>query len=287
MKNPVRNKNGFTLLELILSMALLAVIVTMVMAGLRLGIQSQEAGESAVESRQRLRIISLQLAQKIKSTYPVFITPINRSTLGEDEKIVTQPASLAFEGGKDFIRLLTFASTLTETGSALRPHEVKFFLGEHPDTRKKGILMTERDLSNEEPFSRINTRAGNVRTILLAENVSSLKFRYYQMEKFIDAEFPEEKNETVAGRWVDTIRFLSPEFMTPTSTIAEDNASEKETGLPLALPRGVEVVLGWTDPLADDEQEKIIHSPPIIIPLHSGMKFTLPEVEEEEDDASS
>ena len=66
MKRLFKNQSGFTLLELILSMAIVAIIVALGLGGVRLGISARDVGEQKVDIYQRLRIISEQLRQKLQ-----------------------------------------------------------------------------------------------------------------------------------------------------------------------------------------------------------------------------
>jgi len=62
-------RGGFTLLELLISMTLLAVIMVIVLGAFRLGISAWEKGERAVEARQRHRIILDYLKQQLSSMH--------------------------------------------------------------------------------------------------------------------------------------------------------------------------------------------------------------------------
>jgi len=282
--SPVRNKNGFTLLELILAMAIVGMIVTAAMGGLRLGIQAQEAGESRLDARQRLRVIASQLAQKIKSTYPVMILP----ETGAEEAAggVKKPAGvLAFEGGRDFIRFVTFGGVLTSTGPVRWPHEVSFYIGKHPRTGEQGLLMTERDLVNQAPFSRPSPLSPKARHHLLAEGVTYLEFRYYMIDKTAIAEQktgPEDLSEPVVGEWVDSVVFHAPGAPKPATAVQPPRGLTAET--PITLPRGIEIYVGLAEtPGKDDREPQILRSFPLILSLKTGMKFAVPPPAEESD----
>ena len=77
MKLQLNNQFGFTLLELILSLSIVAMIVALALGGVRLGIVARDVGEQKVDTYQRLRIISEQLKQKLQSTYPVYVSQID------------------------------------------------------------------------------------------------------------------------------------------------------------------------------------------------------------------
>ena len=52
MKHPFKNQMGFTLLELILAMSIVAIIVALGLGGVRLGISARDVGEQKVETYQ-------------------------------------------------------------------------------------------------------------------------------------------------------------------------------------------------------------------------------------------
>jgi general secretion pathway protein J len=63
-------KSGFTLLELILAIAILSIVTLIIGSGFRLGINAWERGESEATETQRLRVLSGLMTQQLKSAYP-------------------------------------------------------------------------------------------------------------------------------------------------------------------------------------------------------------------------
>ena len=70
-----RKTSGFTLLELIISLSILAVVIVIIFGAMRIGIRAWEKGEKNVESQQRKRVVfdlvkhqisSASLTRKIK-----------------------------------------------------------------------------------------------------------------------------------------------------------------------------------------------------------------------------
>jgi len=275
MIKPVNNANGFTLLELILALVIVGFIVGISLGAIRLGIATQETGSKRAETFQRLRIIGEHLSEKIKSSYPVFIAASQQNDLlaaAQAQRI------LAFEGKKDSIRFVTFANPISSPDETVWAHEVKFFLGKHPQTGETGIIMMEKDISDGDIFSSSSGTKDEARYFLLAKNISHLKFRYYQLEKEVK-KVPGATKDTViyTGKWADKINFNSePEIVTQNKNLPEKDS-------PLTLPKAVEISLGLMEPAVAGKSTvpKLISSPPIHLLLHSGMEFKLPEVANE------
>jgi len=70
MKMPDK-RSGFTLLELIISLTIIAVIVTVIQNGFHIGIRAWEKGESAIEEQQRYRFVLELIQEQLASAFPV------------------------------------------------------------------------------------------------------------------------------------------------------------------------------------------------------------------------
>ena len=287
MKHPFKNQMGFTLLELILAMSIVAIIVALGLGGVRLGISARDVGEQKVETFQRLRIISEQLKQKLQSTYPVFISQKD-GTPGVTVS-VTSKKILAFEGNTDSIRFVTFATPMTASDPKTLTHEVKIYIGEHPETGQTGVILMERDVSNGDIFSRIDPRSDSVRYFVLAENAAQMKFRYYLMKKLPPSEVAgADKNALqFTGQWVNRIS-IETFKQSQASSSQKNPLLEFEKDNKISLPRAVEITIGITpQPKPGEEEEdkelEPVFSPPIIVLLNSGMEFARPPIEKEAD----
>ena len=282
MCRQLKNQMGFTLLELILAMSIVAIIVALGLGGVRLGISARDVGEQKVEIYQRLRIISEQLKQKLQSTYPVFVSQkdgVPGVTVPNSSKRI-----LAFEGNTDSIRFVTFATPMTASDPTTLTHEVKFYIGEHPETEQTGVILMERDISDGNVFSRIEPRSDSIRYFVLAENAAQLKFRYYLMKKLPPQEVEgEDKNALqFSGQWVDQVSI-------ETFKQSQANSSQKNPILDfektnkISLPRAVEITIGIIPQPkpgeeVEDEGLEPVFSPPIIVLLNSGMEFARPHI---------
>lgn len=287
MKHPFKNQTGFTLLELILAMSIVAIIVALGLGGVRLGISARDVGEQKVETYQRLRIISEQLKQKLQSTYPVFVS--QKDGVPGVPVPVTSKRILAFEGNTDSIRFVTFAAPMTASDPTTLTHEVKFYIGEHPETEQTGVILMERDITDGDVFSRIDPRSDSIQYFLLAENAAQLKFRYYLMKKLPPQEVEGEGKNALqfSGQWVDRIS-IETFNQSPASSSQKNPILDFEKANKISLPRAVEITIGIIPQPkpgeeVEDEGLEPIFSPPIIVLLNSGMEFARPPIEKEAD----
>ena len=279
MKCLRKSNQGFTLLELILSLGIIGFIVTISLGAIRLGASAQETGQLKTDTFQRLRLIQNQLGQKIKSNYPVFM--FQEKTIFTSKNSQEKPKRLlSFEGKNNSLRFVTFSSSLTSQGKSPWIHETIFYVGEHPKSGKSGIIMAERTVAPKNSTGSVLNKIGHSRLFLLAEDVDYLKFRYYQMRKLSPAEteLQLDKSKKYEGKWVTSVK--NNTFKTKPNELIEEQQTRLhfEENNKMTLPRAVEVSLGLKELTRPSSQKgsRVIFSPPIIIPLYSGMRFALP-----------
>ena len=279
MKYLRESNQGFTLLELILSLGIIGFIVTISLGAIRLGASAQETGQLKIDTFQRLRLIQNQLGQKIKSNYPVFM--FRGGDVFTPKKAQEKPKRiLSFEGKNNSLRFVTFSSPLTSQGKSPWIHETIFYVGEHPKSGKSGIIMAERTVAPKNSTHSALNKIKQDRLFLLAEDVEYLKFRYYQIRKLTPAETELllDKSKKYEGHWVTSVTHKA--FNTKADELAEEQESRIrfQENNKMTLPRAVEVSLGLKElsRQSSEKESRIIFSPPIIIPLYSGMRFALP-----------
>jgi len=277
MKHLRESNQGFTLLELILSLGIIGFIVTIALGAIRLGASAQETGQLKIDTFQRLRLIQNQLGQKIKSNYPVFIFQKKTVFASKNSEKNTEKI-LSFEGKSNSLRFVTFSSQLTSQGKSPWTHETIFYVGEDPKSGKSGIIMEERTVAPKNSTDPLKIKNG--RLFLLAEDVDYLKFRYYKVKKLSPAEteLQIDKSKKYEGQWVNSIEHNN--FQAKVGELTEEGQTRLnfEIKNKISLPRAVEVSLGLNEIARSSSSKKTrtISPPPIIIPLYSGMKFALP-----------
>ena len=283
MKLLRESKKGFTLLELILALGIVGFIVIISLGAIRLSTTAQETGHSKIDTFQRLRLIKNQLTQKIKSTYPVFVYP-EESFFTSKKVKEKQTRLLAFEGTSDSIRFVTFSPPLTSQGQSPWMHETVFYSGQHPESGKSGIIMTEKNITSGYNSKLAFNDSDQGQIFLLAENVAHLKFRYYQMEKLSPNELESQTDKPISykGKWVTSVKRVSSRAFNNIKK-GEQERIDFENNHKISLPRAIEISLGLRESSkpGSKNEPRIIFYPPITVPLYSGMSFALPVKKDE------
>jgi general secretion pathway protein J len=151
-----RAARGFTLIELVLALSIVAVMLTILFGGLRVGLRAWQRGEERAEALEHARSMTQLIEQTLSGTY-AFQGQVDQNTqsrilfLGEAEKVslvttsppLPLPAPIAFTA-------VTFAM---EAGAAF------------------GLAIREKALPNFDPFE-------TVRPSLVDPTVTAIRFRY-------------------------------------------------------------------------------------------------------------
>ena len=140
--------------------------------------------------------------------------------------------------------------------------------------------MAERTVAQKNSTGSVFNKINQDRLFLLAEDVEYLKFRYYQIIKLSPAEIELQldKSKKYEGHWVTSVEHNTFKTKADELTKEQETRIHFEENNKMSLPRAVEVSLGLkelTRP-SSKKESRIIFSPPIIIPLYSGMRFALP-----------
>jgi general secretion pathway protein J len=146
--------SGFTLVELILALAIVAALLVTAFGGLRVVLAAVQRGEERIEAHQHVRSLSTLLARSVGAAYPY------RGPMGE-----AREARLLFRGQASVLEFVTqappfpLAAPIAFTAVALAHVE-----GE-------GLVIRERALPNNDPFTAATV-------VLRDPTVTSLQFRY-------------------------------------------------------------------------------------------------------------
>lgn len=273
--NPKRTfESGFTILELIIAIALIAILVTACLMGVRLATASREEGTQRTDLYQRLRVIHERLHTTLGSAHFIFV-PVDSESLipEENEAKADETKILAFEGKPESLKFVTFSDKLMAGDASPWMHEVRFYLQKNADTGHHELLMNERDFSPKDFFKQDSLESKAGQTLILAQDVVYLKFRYYKEspKKEKNSDSTEDKPVKSSGEWTDKIITEPIDFKS--KTVSDKNADKNKESV--VFPRAVEVSVGLLkqDLLETGEEQSIIELPPTIITIQVGRTF--------------
>jgi len=128
---------GFTLIEVILAVSILAVVVLLATAALRVGLRAWEAGQRRVDAQQESRALVELLSEALAGAFPY------QGRLGQNPERI-----MLFEGEAEEVRFVTNAPPLALEAPAAPFHAV--VLGR---TGQDTLRLIERLVPAEEPFA--------------------------------------------------------------------------------------------------------------------------------------
>ncbi len=255
----LRQKNGFTLLEVVISMAIIGIMSVIIYNGLRLGIKARETGENFEENNQRIRSICSMVLSQIKSARPYFYP----------DKENPEKKKLAFVGKPDSIQFITSAARLTPGKTNEGIHESTIYLEEQGDQGSGALLLEEAAIHYPDIFE------SEVEPVVLAEDVTDLHFRYYYTVK--------DEMGDVEGKWTD--HYDEGLFNQESSDDAEGEEGEQNSDESLTrLPTAVEISFTILIPRKDSDRKSVrnLMFPPTIIYIQSGLEGTPVTIPEDE-----
>ena len=174
---PKTTSQGFTLIEVTITLTILGFIVLIVFGAFRMGVSAWEKGDSVKDEYERVRIASQLISRQFKSIVPY--------------RVKTQKAEgdyLAFEGKSQTVRFVSAVST-----RARRPEGFVYAIYEFKqEGRDEGhLVLYEQRALNKDLF---DGHPKEEEAVSLCEGISKVRFEYYREENV-------EKSQQ--GGWVD------------------------------------------------------------------------------------
>ncbi|MEI7868630.1 MAG: prepilin-type N-terminal cleavage/methylation domain-containing protein [Candidatus Methylumidiphilus sp.] len=157
------SQTGFTLLEVIIATVLLAVMMTLLLGGMRVGASSWEQGERLADRTSRLMVVDNFFRSHLSDVKPLFESPT-------DNRLVGAPPRLLFRGGTDW---LEYAGALPPQ---VRGGIYKFRLHLAEEGERRDLKLAMRPFSTGEKGGSVEP----IEDVLVLENVQSLHFSYYK-----------------------------------------------------------------------------------------------------------
>jgi general secretion pathway protein J len=151
-----RDERGFTLVELIIALAIVGALLAVAFGGLRVALAAWRQGEDRAEAHQHVRGVALMLARALEGTYPY------TGARGEAPE-----AELLFEGRPQSLQLVTRSAPFPFTA----PIAFTAVVIERTEGEQGGLVVRQRPLPNRNPFT-------DAAVVLQDPSVTSLAFSY-------------------------------------------------------------------------------------------------------------
>lgn len=191
-----RSDRGFTLLELVIALAIVGALLVVAFSGLRVAIAAWTQGENRAEAHQHLRGIALVLERTLATTYPY------RAPAG-----AAPGATLLFRGTE---ARLEFVTQSPPAPASIPIAFTAVVIGLESD-ESRALVVRQRPLPNRDPFTAATET-------LRDPSVSTLRFRYMTedggwMDSW-DAEaengLPHAVEITIASAWAGRPETVGP-----------------------------------------------------------------------------
>jgi general secretion pathway protein J len=152
-----RGAGGFTLLELLIALAIVAALLAIVFGGLRVGLAAWSQGEDRADAHQHLRGTAVVLARAVGSAYPY------RASAGQSPEPV-----LLFQGTEQRLALITRA---TPFPASIPVAFTAVIIGLESGEAGPALVVRQRAMPNQQPFTEAEV-------MLRDPEIHRLEFRY-------------------------------------------------------------------------------------------------------------
>ncbi len=165
-----RNKSGFTLVEVMISVAILALIVSMLYIAFASSVKTMETGTEGGEIFRKAGVVLNRMAQEISCA----------RLPSKEEEASTQYAFIGEDKTEDGVPqdTLTFISTaLPLQGPSRGIKQVGYYIAPDSETDKLALFMQE-----DTTPALVNSPENAAKGMLLAEGIEGLDLTYYDSQ---------------------------------------------------------------------------------------------------------
>ena len=158
-----RDERGFTLVELLIALAIVGALLAIAFGGLRVAMASWRQGEDRAEAHQHVRSVALTLARAVSAAHPY------RGSRGLSPEVV-----VLFSGTEQRLEFVTQAAPFPGA-TPIAFTAVVFAL----DDGEPGLVVRQRVLPNREPFEEAEV-------VYRDPSVTALRFAYLDEGSWTD-----------------------------------------------------------------------------------------------------
>lgn len=166
----MNSDEGFTLIEMILAVTILAIVVGIVLESFFIISRIWEKGGDLAEDRQMKRVAVESIATQLKSLYPF------------NDKVDDVRISWFF-GGPDTVSFLSTTTFFTTKEKDPGLYLATYFVDSSEESGSRGLVLKQ----DYPPGIRLEEGA-SADSLILDENVIGLKFNYYASDYNMDGE---------------------------------------------------------------------------------------------------
>jgi len=156
----IASQHGFTLLELLIAISIVAALLAIAFGGLRVGLAAWRQGEDRAEAHQHVRGVTHALARVLSGAYPYTAS-----------RAEAPDPQILFKGEEHRVEVVTQSPP---TPFAL-PIAFAAVVIERTDGEPSGLVVKQRPMPNRDPFTEAVT-------VLQDPTVTDLTFGYLDEE---------------------------------------------------------------------------------------------------------
>ena len=199
-----RQSRGFTLVEVVIALTIVATLLVVLFAGLRVGLAAWQRGDERSQALERARSVNQIVTRTLAGAYPYQAAAIDR-----------EPARLLFEGERERV---AFATTVPPFPSA-DPVAFTAVTLAMTSGAQGGLALTQKVLPNGKPFDPA------LRPVFVDGAVTRIRFRYLK-----------ERNGEWTDRWNAANEKALPISIEATLTVVQAGRAVEQPPLIVSVP---------------------------------------------------